>query len=57
MSYKKIAEQLVSKYDYYADVYYEFVLEAVKNTATDMGEHFAEATLSEIHDHITENYI
>ena len=52
---EKIAYELSLKYRYYDDVYYDFIVEAVKNTIDDfMGEI---KPLQEIHKHITENYI
>lgn len=53
--YKDIALELESKYHYYDDVYFDFVVEAVENTITDfMGE---VKSLEKIHKHITQNYI
>ena len=53
--YEQIASELEYKYNYYSDVYFSFIVEAVENTIKDF---YGEIKpLDEIHKHIKENYI
>ena len=54
--YEEITLRLKNTFDCYGSVYFDDVTEAVKKTARDMGEHFDNAMLREIHEHIQSNY-
>ena len=54
---KTIYNQLVNKYyNYYATVYYEFIIESIKNTLDDFKSK-SDYTIDDIHKNIIENYI
>lgn len=54
-AYEDIAFALKTKYNYYDTIYFEFIVDAVKDTITDFkGE---VKSLEEVHKHIIENYI
>lgn len=57
MTMTSIYEQLIDKYyNYYCTVYYEFILEAIKNTIEDF-KNKSSYTIEDIHKNIIENYI
>lgn len=55
---KKICRELQNNFDYYNDVYYEFIIEAVENTVKDLNiTDMATCNIATVHKHIKENYI
>lgn len=57
MSIRGIYNELMDKYyNYYCSVYYEFILEAIKNTLQDL-RNVQDKDIDMIHKHIRENYI
>lgn len=57
MDIKEIYNELMEQYyNYYCTVYYEFILEAIKNTIKDF-RNKKEYTIEEVHQNIIENYI
>ena len=53
---KTIYNLLLDKYyNYYCTVYYEYIIEAIKNTLKD--NYNKDLSIEEIHKHIKENYI
>lgn len=57
MSINYIYDQLMEKYyNYYCTVYYEFILEAIKNTLDDF-KNKKSYNITDIHENIKNNYI